>query len=211
MQKKMTIEEAAKHYGISKEAIHNRIRRGTLKAVIENNIKYVYIDPNTKERASRTNKTFSATATTGFNSFLQEQNRELQQKIEKLETETRRLREEKEQLLIEERKRIELIYKEKDEQLKNILNAISSKFLLEAKPLEEEEHFEAEIEEKKEPTIVSLTKFLKKHGLTEKKRKKIYNKVKKRAKKEERFIAKGSKIYLDLTSFDYQDLLSSVN
>ena len=201
----MTIEEAARHYGVSKEAIHNRIRRGTLKAIIENDVKYVLIDPNAKKRTASTAKSTSV-AVDGFNTFLKEQNKELQQKIEKLEAETRRLREEKEQLLIEERERIEQIYKEKDEQLKNILATISSKFLLEAKPLQEEEHLEAEIEEPCEPTIISLKKYLKKSDLSEKKRKKIYAKVKKIAKKDKRFFVEGSKIYLDITSFDYSDL-----
>ncbi len=204
----MTIEEAAKYFDVSKEAIHNRIRRGTLKAIIEKDTKYVLVDPNTKKRASQTTKsTSSSTPDAVFNTFLQEQNRELQLKIEKLEAETRRLREEKERLLVEERRRIEQIYKEKDEQLKNILNAIGSKFLLEAKPLEDQEHFEAEIEETHEPALISLKKFLKKSDLSEKKRKKIYNKVKKRAKKEKRFIIDGSKIYLDLSAFNYEDLL----
>ena len=206
MQKKMTIDEAAKHFGVSKEAIHNRIRRGTLKAVIENDNKFVLIDPNAKKRSSNSAKSSSTLAAAGFNSFLQEQNKELQQKIEKLEAETRRLREEKEHLLIEERKRIEQIYKEKDEQLKNILNAISSKFLLEAKPLEEE-HFEAEIEESPKPAIISLKKFLKQAKLSEKKREKIFKKIKKRAKKEKRFTIEGSKIYLDLNTYSYDDLL----
>ena len=206
MQKKMTIEEAARHFGISKEAIHNRIRRGTLKALVENDVKYVLVDPDAKQRSTQTHKT-AAGSGAGFTNYLQEQNRELQQKIEKLEAETRRLREEKEQLLIEERRRIEQIYKEKDEQLKNILNAISSKFLLEAKPMREEEHFEAEIEETPEPTIISLKKFLKKANLSEKKREKIFKKIKKRAKKEKRFLLQGSKIYLDLDRYDYHDIL----
>ena len=201
----MTIDEAAKYYKVSKEAIHNRIRRGTLKAVIENSIKYVLIDPNAKKRISSTTKGASV-AVDGFNTFLKEQNKELQQKIEKLEAETRRLREEKEQLLIEERKRIEQIYKEKDEQLKNILTTISSKFLLETKPLQEEEHLEAEIEEPLEPEIISLKKFLKRSSLSQKKREKLYTKIKKIAKKDERFFTKNSKIYLDLSLFDYSDL-----
>ena len=203
----MTIEEAARHFGVSKEAIHNRIRRGTLKALIENDIKYVLVNSDAKQRSTQTHKTApGSAAVAGFTNYLQEQNRELQQKIEKLEAETRRLREEKEQLLIEERRRIEQIYKEKDEQLKNILNAISSKFLLEAKPMTQEEHLEAEIEEKPEPTIISLKKYLKKSGINEKKRKKIYTKVKKIAKKDKRFFIEDSKIYLDIASFDYSDV-----
>jgi len=201
--KKMKIEEAAKHFGISKEAIHNRIRRGTLQAVVENDIKYVFVETSKKDsipvRKSSINDKFSE--------YLQEQNRMLREKIEKLESQTRKLHEEKERMLIEERKRIELIYKEKDEQLKNILNAIGSKFLLEAKPLHEEEHFDAQIEEKSTPSPISLKKFLKKSGISKKRRMKIIKKVKKNAKREERFFVKKNKIYLDTSAFDYSDLL----
>ncbi len=208
MTKKMTVEEAAKHFGVSKEAIHNRVRRGTLKSSIENGIKYVFIDTAAKKSTSKPKAT-SSPYEERFNSYLEQQNKELLQKIEKLEQETRRLREEKERMLIEERKRIEQIYKEKDEQLKNILNAISSKFLLEAKPLHSEEHFEAEIEEEtQEPfgSVISLKKYLKSLDISDKKREKIFKRVKKIAKKDARFLIEDKKIYLDVRSFSYNDL-----
>jgi valyl-tRNA synthetase len=205
MAKKMTIDEAAKFYGVSKEAIHNRIRRGTLSSHVEDGVKYVHVD--TTQKAPPQKKPSSVDA--HFNHYLQEQNQELLQKIEKLENETRRLREEKEQMLIQERKRIEQIYKEKDEQLKSILNAISSKFLLEAKPLEEEIPFEAEIQESI-PTQPSKRCSLKKHlktlEISQKKKEKILKKAQKLVKKEERFIQKGDKIYIDLTLYSYDDL-----
>ena len=40
---KLTILDAAEKLGISKEAIHNRIRRGSLKSVVENGVKFVFI------------------------------------------------------------------------------------------------------------------------------------------------------------------------
>jgi hypothetical protein len=204
MAKKMTIEEAAKFYGVSKEAIHNRIRRGTLVSEVENGIKVVLVDGTKKVHVQKK----ATSPDEHFNSYLQEQNQELLQKIEKLENETRRLREEKEHLLIEERKRIEQIYKEKDEQLKNILNAISSKFLLEAKPLEEEP-LEAEITEtlpQETPKPISLKKYLKTLSFSQKKKEKILKKAKKLMKKEERFIQKGEKIYIVPSAYSYEDL-----
>ncbi len=210
MAKKMTIEEAAKHFGVSKEAIHNRIRRGSLTSKIENGVKYVLVDPNIQKPTQKTSRSTTAIEFR-FHSFLEEQNKELQARIEKLEQETRRLREEKERLLIEERKRIEQIYKEKDEQLKNILNAISSKFLLEAKPLHNEETLEAEIEEqtpkkKKKKNLVLFEKLLDKADLSQKKKDKLIKKVRKLSKKEERFILKKDKIYLDLHRYSYTDI-----
>jgi predicted DNA binding protein len=179
MSKKMSIEEAAKYFGISKEAIHNRIRRSTLQSVIENGVKMVIIDSNLKSSKKNTPK--QNAYMDKYSSYLEEENKELKAKIQKLEQETYALREQKERLLVEERKRIEQIYKEKDEQLKNILNAISSKFLLEAKPInEEEELFEAEIEEKprKEKKHIFYKEFLKNLDLSKKKKQKIKKQIK---------------------------------
>ena len=41
---KLAINEAAEILGITKEAVYNRIRRGSLKTVIENGIKFVILD-----------------------------------------------------------------------------------------------------------------------------------------------------------------------
>ncbi len=202
--KKMTIEEAAKHFGISKEAIHNRIRRGTLQAVVEGATKFVLLDPSAKTRHPSTPKSTNPYADKLY-SVLEEQNKELREKIEKLENETKTLRQEKERLLIEERKRIEQIYKEKDEQLKSILSSISSRFLLEAKPVEEE-HFEAQIEETPTPNPVPLKKYLKNFQPSKKKREKLLRKITKLTKTQERFILKKDKIYIDPNLYDYSDL-----
>ncbi len=199
--KKMTIENAAKLFGVSKEAIHNRIRRNSLQAVIEDGIKYVLIPAESKTKSTRSH---NSSIQTHFHSYLEKTNEELKAKIEKLEDEMRKLRKEKEELLIEERKRIEQIYKEKDEQLKNILNAISSKFLLEAKPLDNEEHLEAEIEESH--SSISLKKYLKQNGYSAKKREKILSKAKKLSKKDPRFERKKEKIFINPSKYDYSDL-----
>jgi len=113
-------------------------------------------------------------------------------------------------MLIEERKKIEAIYKEKDEQLKNILQTISSKFMLGA-PLEEEETLEAEMveieEENKENNMISLKKYLKLFDFSEKKMKKIKKRFKEKAKTDERIITVGSKYYIDSVKYDYKDLI----
>ena len=41
--KKLTIADAADHFGVSKEAIHNRVRRGSLNCIVEEGVKYVVI------------------------------------------------------------------------------------------------------------------------------------------------------------------------
>jgi len=150
--------------------------------------------------------------------LLEEQNAKLQSKVEKLEDETRTLRDQKEQMLIAERVKIEQIYKDKDEQLKNLLTTISSQFMLNAPSTEsKEEHVEAEIEVQVEETakekllvedeIISLKKYLKEKKISAKKSDKIIAKFKKRAKKDKRITILGKKCYINLTKYDYSDLL----
>ena len=217
--KNMTVTEAAEHFGVSKEAIHNRIRRGSLKSVVENGVKMVVVDDtqkkSTPKRAAQPRR--SSVSSDKYQKFLEEQNAKLQSRIDTLEGETRSLRDQKEQMLIEEREKIERIYKEKDEQLKNILNTLSSKLMLDA-PVEseiiEEEAFVIEPEVASEPAIIeeseviSLKKYLKNEKFSEKKIAKIKKRFKKSAAdNDERIIVIGSKYYLDIKKYDYRDLV----
>jgi len=217
--KKMNIIEASEHFSVSKEAIHNRIRRGSLSSVVEDGIKYVIVDESKSVSKPRTVQKKVASSDDRYYKLLEEQNAKLQSKVDKLEGETRTLRDQKEQMLIDERIKIEQIYKDKDEQLKNILTTFKAQFLI--APQTQEEHLDAEIEEikeievqsvkepkkKKESGVISLKKFLKEQKLSEKKIQKIKAKFKKRVKKDERVIIIGKKYYLDPQKYDYRDLL----
>ncbi len=207
---KLTISDAAEKLGVSKEAIHNRIRRGSLESVLENGVKLVLLnkEKGLKAQPQRTaaRKTASP-ADERYYKFLEEQNAKLQQKVETLQSETRALRDQKEQMLIEERKKIEQIYKEKDEQLKSIINAISSKFILNApqEPLEAEiEHIQSE-DTAAEKRLVPLGKYLKSKNLSKKKRAKIKDEFKARAQNDPRVIEIDKKYYIDLQKYDYSD------
>ncbi len=212
---KMSIEDAATHFGVSKEAIHNRIRRGSLESVVEGGVKFVEIDNNLPHATHKT----QSKKTDGFSSdkyykFLEEQNSKLQEKVEKLETETRTLRDQKEQMLIEERIKIEDIYRQKDEQLKNILSTISSQFML-GTPMQEslkEPHVEAVIEDiqhskKEESQLISVKKYLKNSDFSEAKQEKIKKRFKNLAKDDKRVIMIGKKQYIDPVKYDYSDML----
>ncbi len=205
---KLSIADAAIKLGVSKEAIHNRIRRGSLESIIEDGIKYVLITKNLQAtNKTNTRRTASTNTDSKYYKFLEEQNQKLQTKIEVLEGETKTLRDQKEQMLISEREKIEQIYKDKDEQLKNILNAISSKFLLNAP--NEEELVEAEIEQEseEESTSISLKSYLKDNNISKKKSIKIKERFKKVAKSDSRIIRIGKKHYINLNKYDYSDLL----
>ena len=208
---KMSVADAAAYFGVSREAIHNRIRRGSLSSIIENGIKLVVVDKKKSPvQRAQTQKTVN-NSSDKYYKFLEEQNSKLQEKVEKLEGETRTLRDQKEQMLIDERMKIEQIYKDKDEQLKNILNSFKSQFILSA-PKDEVESFDAEIEiqEDKKANVVSLKKYLKEQKLSSKKEQKIINKFKKIANKDERVIVIGKKYYLDLDRYDYRDILKKM-
>ena len=212
--KKMSIAEAAEYFRISKEAIHNRIRRGSLQSTTEDGVKFVLIDESapTKKATATTRVTKKIEA--NYYQFLQEQNTKLQERVSTLETETRTLREQKEQMLIEERIRIEQIYKEKDEQLKSIINAISTQIVQKTKELEmqfakPEESLDVEIEEEneiKQDNLISLKKYLKQQKLSSKKTEKLKKKISKISKKDHRFIMVDDKCYLDFSRYSYSDI-----
>jgi len=214
----MSIADAATKLGVSKEAIHNRIRRGSLESIIEDGVKHVLLDSDdtnkqtAKQTPRQTNKRVTHQNDDKYYKLLEDQNERLRQKVDRLETETKSLREQKEQMLIEERIRIEQIYKDKDEQLKNMLNAISSKFLQHTPKqelaIDNEELVEAEIEVNEEnSTLISLKKYFKQTSYSAKKLKKLKQKFKKAAKEDdERFQTIDKKYYVDTSKYDYSDL-----
>ena len=219
----MTILEAAEFLGVSKEAIHNRVRRGSLSVTVVDGVKMVNLDADVKKTSQtkpRANtRRSNVSSDDRYYKFLEDQNAQLQQKVEKLEGETKSLRDQKEEMLIREKEKIEQIYKEKDEQLKNFFNTISSQFMLQAPP-KQEDHLDAEIEiagdeekveknEKKEVKgeLISLKKYLKKHKYSEKKKEKVQKRFRENTDKDERVIVIGNKFYMDTIKYDYRDLV----
>ena len=216
--KKISVGEAAEYFGVSKEAIHNRIRRGSLEVVVENGVKMVLLNPSktatsVKKRVTRTVN--SAQNDERYYKLLAEQNAKLQARVDTLENETRSLRDQKELMLVEERKKIEQIYREKDEQLKNVLNTLSKQFMLTSPALAvDDEVLEVEINEVKETnekpegdSVISLKKYLKSTDYSAKKIEKIKARFKKHSKKDDRIIMLGKKCYINPLKYDYKDLL----
>ncbi len=130
MEKKLTVIETAELLGVSKEAIYNRIRRGSLETVIENGIKYVVLTDEVK-KSSRVKK-LQSVANDAYIQLLRDEMRDLKERNKTLEADKDRLVKEKEKLLIESKEKIEQIYKQKDEQLKAILS-LATKNILENK------------------------------------------------------------------------------
>ncbi len=209
----MTVAEASEYFKVSKEAIHNRIRRGTLDCVIEHGTKYVVVG-EAKSEPVQTN-----TGNDKYYSYIEQENAVLKAKVSELEGETRSLREQREQMLIEEKVKIEQIYKERDAQLKSVLQVVASKFLthqnmdavIEEAVAAEEEPFE-EVDDvidvvEEEDDFVSLKQFLKLKMYSKKKREKIKARFEKYAFDDERIIIKKGKYHLRPNHFDYSDLV----
>jgi uncharacterized membrane protein len=204
---KLTVAEAAQHFNVSKEAIHNRIRRGTMDCVIEHGVKYVVIGEEAAPQAPTDSKYYD---------YIEQENERLRSRVNELEGETRNLREQREQMLIEERQKIEQIYKERDEQLRSVLQVVASKFLS-ATAVEHaiEEAVTAEVIEPHEAEpdrehLIALKEFLKLKGYKEKARAKIKARFKKRAKHDPRILLKKGKIHLDPSRYDYSDILTII-
>ena len=194
---KLTIQEASDHFKVSKEAIHNRIRRGSLPSMSEHGVKYVIVDEVITQNKQPTNDD-------KYYSFLEEQNKALQEKVERLEKDNSSLRDQKELMLIEERIKIENIYKEKDEQLKNILQTISAKFLSQhgTHNVSNVEIIDVESDE------ITLKKYLRSLGLKPKKEEKIRTRFKMLAHSDERILIRDNKLFVNPKLYSYGDLLS---
>lgn len=200
--KKMTIAEAASYFGVSKEAIHNRIRRGSLDCIVENGVKLVTISI-----AKSDAKAADISEEGRYTRYIEEENNRLRERVDVLEKETTRLRDQREQMLIEERVKIEQIYKERDAQLRSVLHVVATKFLSHVNADEVvEEAVTAEVIPS-EDAIVSLKSFLKLKNYKDKQKKKIKERFESLKDDDPRIIEQEGKIYIDPSRYDYSDLL----
>ncbi len=196
---KMTVAEAAAHFNVSKEAIHNRIRRGSIDCIIENGVKYVVTGNEEPSKAKGESRYYD---------YIEEENARLKKRIDTLELETSKLRDQREQMLIEERQKIETIYKERDEQLKSVLQVVASKFLTNMNvDTVIDDAVTAEVLEAEHIDLISLKDFLKLKNYKSKKREKLKKRFKQVAQEDSRIIVKKKKLYLDPQKYDYSDLL----
>ncbi len=214
--KKLTIADAAEYFKVSKEAIHNRIRRGSLNSIVENGVKYVSV-------ASEKSNTATNNANDNrYTLYIEQENERLREKVDVLEKETGRLRDQRELMLINERINVEQIYKERDAQLRNILNVVATKFLSHVseelvmqeamgEKIEQADAINADIVPDVElgEGWITLKSFLKLKRYADSMKKNIKRRFKAAAMEgDERFIELGEKIYLNPSLHEYADLLA---
>jgi small-conductance mechanosensitive channel len=227
---RLTVEEYCKHFKMSKEMIHSKLRNKKLNYIIENGTTYIIVPRSSlnrqehqqikqnqkeqqmqKEQPQETNKAISKPKTTVAMviALYQKENQQLKEKIALLEAKIDKLIDDKEQMLRDEMNKIEQVYAKKDEQLKNILELMNTQ-LIANKNFQETEHEVEPIEieeEKKEDEIVELKTYLKTLDLEPYQRKIIKKRFLAVYDKDIRIIKQNGKLYLNFSKYDYSDLL----
>ncbi len=208
---RLTIDEYSKHFRMSKEMINSKLRAKKLNYIIENGTTYIIKDSSAvQQKAIAKPKTTVATVF----ALYQRENKHLKEKIVQLEAKIDKLIDDKEQMLRDERDKIETLYNSKDEQLKNILELINTKLILEQKTqtIHEVETFEIKEtphknDEKADTHIVELREYLKTLDLKPHQRKVIKKRFLAVYDSDIRVIKQNGKLYLDFSKYDYSDLL----
>jgi len=219
---RFSIEEYAKRFKMSKEMIHNKIRTKKLDYVIEEGVVYINVTnssrgeelkPASLEKNSSAPTPASPPAKTSIGmviSLYQKENHHLKLKIKELEAKIDSLIHDKEQMLIADRNRIEEIYTAKDEQLKNILEVLSSKLIL-LRNDNTVHDVVATAPQNPIPLVssgvIELKRYLKFIGIGAEERKTVRNRFSQAYGSDIRIIQKEGEFYVDLSKYDYTDLL----
>lgn len=200
--------------------IQNRLRTKRLNYIIEGGVTYIIVprsslDEDKRQEIAQGTKAASAPApqktTVGMIIALyQKENQQLKLKIKELEAKVDRLVNDKEQMLIAERERIEEIYTAKDEQLKNLLEVINTKLLLS----QNSNVHDVDITATPTPPpslasgLIELKRYLKFIGMNSDERKNVKRRFELAYGSDIRVIQKEGEFYVDLSKYDYTDFLS---
>ena len=220
---RLTLDEYCKHFKMSKEMLNSKLKAKKLNYIIENGNTYIIVTRSSLDKDKRSEihqikkeqqckpvkaKTTVATVI----ALYQKENTSLKEKIMQLEMKIDKLIDDKEQMLRDERDKIEQIYSTKDAQLKNILELVNSKMMLEREhtTVHEIESFtsqeEAEIIDSTK--IIELKEYLKTLGIKSSKRRAIKKRFLDIYDSDIRIINQNGKLYLDFSKYDYSDLLA---
>ncbi len=223
---RLTIDEYCKHFKMSREMVNSKVKAKKLNYIIENGVTYIIVTRSSldKEKRSEIHQEKKAqnaaqnsvakpkTTVATVLALYQKENNFLKNKIVQLEAKIDKLIDDKEQMLRDERDKIEKLYNSKDEQLKNILELINAKMELERQnsTIHEIETFQAKDEAEITYTsdIIELKEYLKSLGIKASQRKAIKKRFLDVYDSDARIILKNGKLYLDLAKYDYSDLLA---
>ncbi|MBD3823676.1 MAG: hypothetical protein IE916_04125 [Epsilonproteobacteria bacterium] len=222
---RLTIDEYSKYFKMSKEMIHSKLRQKRLNYIIENGTTYIIVTRSAEELKPKEPQAPSAAASSQnpprpkptvatVLALYQRENRQLKERILQLEAKIDKLIHDKEMMLREERERIEGVYAKKDEQLKNILELINTKLMLESPKeptIHDVESYEQTHEQRfnaPQQRIVELKEYLKGLDLEQYQRKAIKRRFLEAYDNDVRILQQNGKLYLDFSKYDYSDLLA---
>jgi hypothetical protein len=208
---RLTIDEYAARYRMSKEMVYAKLRAKRLDYTVENGVTYILL-PDTVQSHSQTRTPARSKTTVGtIIALYQKENQHLKNRIADLEAKIDKLIDDKEQMLREERDRIETLYSNKDEQLRSILELINTKLMLSQTPNVHDvsvdnpgDSIEASLHDS---DFVELRDYLKRLELTSQERKTIKKRFAAAYGSDIRVIQQNGAFYLDFSKYDYSDLL----
>ena len=216
---RFTIDEYSKQFKMSKELINSKLRSKKLNYVIEDAQTYIIVTQNSlkqekieeiqqQRQESQTNFAVQKMTVGMVLSLYKKENDHLKQKIKELEQKIDSLISDKENMLREERDRIEQVYSTKDEHLKSILELINKQLMLEQKIQTVHEVTLSDTQEIKENlSHIELKSYLKTLDLQSYQRKIIKKRFFDALDHDVRVIQQNGKLYLDFEKYDYSDLL----
>ena len=219
---RFSIDEYAKTFKMSKEMIHNKLKSKRLNYIIEGGVTYIIVPRSAlseeKQHAISSSKNPSTSSTVPSTTtktsvgmiiaLYQKENNHLKLKIKELEAKIDSLVNDKEQMLIAERNRIEEIYTSKDEQLKNILEVLSTKLMLsQNSTIHDVDATTPNTIAFSASGLIELKRYLKFIGIGSEGRKAIRSRFSDRYGSDVRIIQKEGEFYVDLSKYDYTDLL----
>ncbi len=226
---KLTVDEYCKRFKMSKEMVHAKIRAKKLDCIVEESQTFIIVPtvPEEETKTAQTNNTQlqnapivkPKTTVATVLALFQKENNYLKGRIVQLESKIDKLIDDKEQMLRDERDKIEQIYSSKDEQLKNILTLVNKKMrfeqekdvLHETHTIESYEHQgEAEVvcDANRNADFVELKEYLRTLPIRSSQRKTIKKRFLAAYDNDARVIHKNGQLYLDFSKYDYSDLLA---
>ncbi len=220
---RFSIDEYAKTFKMSKEMIHNKLKSKRLNYIIEGGVTYIIVPRSAlseekqhdiHQSAQNTSASLAApspatkTSVGMIIALYQKENNHLKLKVKELEAKIDALVNDKEQMLIAERNRIEEIYTTKDEQLKNILEVLSTKLMLsQNSTIHDVDATTSNTIPFSASGLIELKRYLKFIGIGSEGRKEVRSRFSARYGSDVRIIQKEGEFYVDLSKYDYTDLL----
>jgi len=223
---RLSIEEYASRFDLPIVTVHDKLRKKELDYSIDEGIVHILLSSTPEPQATQSSGETLIV-------LYQQENMQLKEKIQSLENKIDKLIDDKEQMLRDERSRIEQVYQNKDEQLKSVLELINTKLKLSqptviSTTLSEnempykrqysqqdvpEEAIDADPIAKENPSNldqrVSLRKYLKNIGLEAEQKRMVKRKFADAYGSDIRILQERGEFYLDLSKFDYSDLIKT--